>query len=225
MEAIPNRFKRGYNQPEIHDESIRYLTAHYNPGEFNERDYPVLIWLQSALAAKARKIFDLGGNIGLGYYSYKRFISYPEDIRWTVCEIEEIVKAGEAYSATVSSPGLSYTTRSTEAEDSDIFLTCGTLQYLDTTLADLLGKLQKKPSHLLINRVPMYEGETYFTIQNIIYTCTPYCIQNRSDFIDSLTSLGYELIDSWKDHRTLSIPFHPEKFVNGYHGFYLKFKP
>ena len=223
MKSIASGVRPGYNHPEIQDESVRYLTASYNPGEFNSRDYPVLVWLQSAFAKNVR-VFDLGGNIGLGYYAYKKFISYPESLSWTVCEIEEIVKAGIAYANGIASPGLSYTVNFFEAERADIFLTSGTLQYLNTTLADLLSQLQHHPPHLLINRIPLYEGKTFFTIQNIGYAHTPYLIQNRAEFVSSLISLGYELIDSWQDQRTLSIPFHSNRFVSGYCGFYFRQK-
>ena len=40
------------------------------------------------------------------------------------------------------------------AEGFDIFLTCGTLQYLEPSLSELLSKLQSQPQHLIINHVP-----------------------------------------------------------------------
>jgi putative methyltransferase (TIGR04325 family) len=101
-------------------------------------------------------------------------------------------------------------------------LTCGTLQYIEPSLSEMLGQLKTKPRHILINRVPFYDGEMFITLQNIGYAFCPYKIQNRAEFIASLASIGYELIDSWTLSRSCYIPFHPERFVRNYYGFYLR---
>ena len=59
-------------------------------------------------------------------------------------------------------------------------------------------------------------------ISNIGYAFTPYKIWNRDEFIATLKAVGYELIDSWSYNRTCSIPFHPDRFVNAYHGMYFR---
>jgi len=136
-----------------------------------------------------------------------------------------LIKAGEKIAKEMDSQGLSFTNDFREADGADILLTLGTLQYIEPSLAELLGQLGKKPIHLLISMVPFYDGESFITLQNVGYAFSPYKIQNRSEFIDSLTSLGYELIDSWEWDRTCSIPFHPELCVRAYHGFYFQINP
>ncbi len=67
--------------------------------------------------------------------------------------------------------------------------------------------------------MPLYNGETFLTLQNIGYSVCPYKIQNKTELINSLTAMNYKLIDSWENHRSCRIPFHPERFVSAYYGF------
>jgi putative methyltransferase (TIGR04325 family) len=221
--AIPRNYRIGFNQSVIHNDSVSKATANCEIGEFNPRDYPILFWLKSIIENDS-SIFDLGGSVGLGYYSYRKYITYPDNFSWIVQDVPEVVLAGKKLASQYDSPGLSYTIEFEDIEKADILLTCGTLQYLEPSLIELLQPLAVKPKHILINRIPSYDGQTYYTLQNIGFALTPYKIQNRSEFIKSLELIGYELIDSWHDNRTCVIPFHPDRFVSGYHGFYFRQK-
>lgn len=214
----------GYDQADIHEHSaVSELTACRTLGNLDPVDYPLLPWLKVALS-ESTTVFDFGGNVGVSYYAFQKHLHYPDSLRWIVCELPEIVKAGQKIACETDSRGLSFTTEFSEADGADILLTCGTLQYLEPSLADLLNQLCKKPGHLLINHVPFYNGDSFITLQNIGYAFSPYKIQNQTEFIASLVALGYELVDSWEFDRTCSIPFHPERFVKAYNGFYLRLK-
>jgi putative methyltransferase (TIGR04325 family) len=223
--AIPNNTGVGYNQPKFYSSSPQEniknieMIAKLNKGI----DYPVLVWLREAFNDSSR-VFDLGGNTGFGYYSYQKFMAFPQELSWKVCDLPEAVKAGREILKCIDSPGLSYTTNTQDAEGSEIFITCGSLQYLEPSLGDLLGQLTTLPRHLIIHHVPFYEGKEYYTFQNLLESYVPYKIQNQDAFLASLTAFGYELIDSWEIDRSCRIPFHPERFVRAYHGFYLKLK-
>jgi putative methyltransferase (TIGR04325 family) len=219
--AAPSSVAIGYEQEAIrYCESVAHLTARSRVGEMNDRDYPVLFWLRPLLA-DAGLVFDLGGNVGLQYFAYRAKTHVPGHVRWVVCEIPEVARAGMELAARREERALSFTTSFDEAERADILLSCGTLQYLDHDFAWSLGRLRKKPRHILLNRVPLYEGDTYVTLQNLGYAVTPYRVQNRRELLDSLTALGYLLVDTWKDGRHLDIPFHPKRRVTGYWGMYL----
>lgn len=83
--------------------------------------------------------------------------------------------------------------------------------------------LAEKPQHLLINRLPLYDGEQFVTLQNGGQVFYPQYVFNQSDFINSLIDLGYELVDRWEDHElTCIIPFHPDQSVHFYHGLYFR---
>ncbi|MDV2998475.1 MAG: hypothetical protein N5P05_000081 [Chroococcopsis gigantea SAG 12.99] len=209
--AISERKRCGYDQAGYF--SIAAV------GEFNPKDYPIIFWLQSVLTPKAT-IFDFGGRLGeTSYYAYRNYIHDPRDWCWTIYDVPEVVKVALPR---VKDDNLAFTFDFSDASGVDIFLTCGTLQYVEGDLNELLSGLEYKPTHILINRVPFYDGPEYFTLQNLCFALTPYKIQNRSQFIKSIESIGYELIDSWQDHRTVNIPFHGDRFVSGYHGFYFR---
>ncbi|OLP17089.1 hypothetical protein BST81_17165 [Leptolyngbya sp. 'hensonii'] len=229
--AVPPKLPSGYNHAEIHNTSLKHDIDINEIHPFKPIDYPVLVWL-GEIFKESSILFDLGGNTGYSYYAYRRFISYPPNVRWLICDVPEAVKVGNEFLTRFNSPGLSYTTNISDAEGTEIFFTCGTLQYLEPSLAALLSQLQTKPQHLIVHHVPFYEGEQYVTLQNLlivdpvdktqISSYTPYKIQNRTQFINSIVALGYELVDSWQKNRTCYIPFHPERAVDAYHGFYFR---
>lgn len=221
LESIPQRVKDSYNQPEFY--SSHHTLSVEEIGKFQPIDYPVLVWLREAFA-DSTTVFDWGGNTGYSYYAYQKYVPYPSSLSWAVCDLPEAVKAGNETLQRIHSPGLSYTTSATDAEGYEVLLTCGTLQYLEPSLAELLSQLKTKPRHLIIHHVPFHEGEQYFTLQNLLSSYVPYKIQNKTEFLASLNDLGYELIDSWEIDRTCRVPFHPECFVDAYHGFYLRQK-
>src|SRR5262249_6260688 len=74
----------GYNQELIANHpDPAMLTARQEIGRFDPRDYPLLVWLARALEDSSN-VFDLGGNVGLGWYAYRRFLRYPQTLRWLV---------------------------------------------------------------------------------------------------------------------------------------------
>jgi putative methyltransferase (TIGR04325 family) len=227
--SLPNAHI-GYSPlEEVDPTKMAQYSANRRIGQLDSVDYPVLPWLKIALEQGAH-LFDFGGNVGVSYYAFQSYINYPTNLRWVVCEIAAIAAAGEALIAELAqtgdrqTTGLSFTTEFAEAEGSDILFSMGALQYVETSLSQLLTPLKQRPQHLIINHVPFYDGETFVTLQNIGYGFAPYKIQNREAFLTSLYDLGYELIDEWKISRTCYIPFHPKRKVNAYYGFYLRSK-
>jgi putative methyltransferase (TIGR04325 family) len=231
LSATPSMISRGYSQcyekSGFYDVSTKERKKNMEKNieeinEFNKSiDYPVLVWLREAFTDSS-KVFDLGGNTGYGYHAYQKMIPYPSTLKWTICDLPQVVEAGQRILETTDSPGLTYTSNIADAEGSEIFITCGTLQYLEPSLGELLEKLAHKPRHLIVHNVPLCEGEEYFTHQNLMPAYVPYKIQNRGKFLASLNSLGYEIVDNWEINRVCRIPFHPERFVRAYHGFYLR---
>jgi len=65
--ALPKSGSSGYGQPVIasHPKPSE-LTACIGIGDFDQRDYPVLVWLAKAFETESN-VFDLGGNLGHAY--------------------------------------------------------------------------------------------------------------------------------------------------------------
>ena len=184
-----------------------------------DRDYPILLWLASCLN-ESTQILNLGGNAGFEYFTYGQFLHYPPGLRWLVWELPYAVKFGDHLAHTLDAPGLAFTTRLEDGSGADILLACGALQYFEQDLATCLKRLRTRPPRLFINRVALYEGETFYTVQSTFGSVTPYRIQNRQELIDSLADLGYHVVDCWYEEREVVIPFHPTRRVQKFYGFY-----
>jgi putative methyltransferase (TIGR04325 family) len=189
------------------------------PTHLRKRDYPILHWLGSCLNEDSR-ILNLGGNAGVEYFTYRQFLRFPPGLRWLVWELPHAVEFGEHLARAIDAPGLAFTTRLEDGNGADIVVTCGANHYFEQDLATCLKRLASLPPRLLINRIPLYEGDTFYTIQSTFGSAIPYRIQNRQEFVKSLTDIGYRMVDCWYDERELVIPFHPARNVHGFYGFY-----
>jgi len=184
-------------------------------------DYPVLFWLARLFESGASSVFDIGGHIGIGYYAYQRYLRYPEGLRWRVLDVPAVNAAGTAFAREHDKAGrLDFTDRPTDADGYDIVFASGSLQYLDYTLADLIGQLKQPPRHLVINLMPIHMSESFFTLQNMGTAFCPYRVMSEREFIDGLKARGYALQDRWENpDRRCKIAFRPEHSLDRYFGF------
>jgi putative methyltransferase (TIGR04325 family) len=188
---------------------------------FNPSDYPNLFWLSNILQP-GQTLFDFGGGVGQCYYLYQRFLHFPEQMRWVVCELQSFLDRGRQLAKERDAHGIEFTTRFQDGDGAAVFLSNGALQYIEADLGDMLAQLGTLPRHVLINRVPLYEGETYYTVQKSRHSYVPYKVMNLAAFIRGMERLGYEKTDQWYLPRYLRIPFHPQNFVANYWGFYFR---
>lgn len=214
----PRSRRAGYNQPEA--------PAFFLPRveQVSISDYPIFFYL-APLLKQGVSVFDLGGSVGISYYAYKPYLTYPPGLKWLVCEIPEMVSAGEKLLSERDRPGLAYTVDTKEAARSDVVLASGSLQYIETPLSALLSHSGKRPGHLLINRTPLTERKAFVTLQDLGPMVCAYQILNRGQLIESLAALGYELRDGWQCHEhACEIRYHPEQAVHPYSGLYFRLK-
>ena len=184
-------------------------------------DYPVMFWL-GRLIEPGTKVFDYGGHRGTNFYAYSRYLKYPEGFKWVVCDLPEIVKAGEELARRENRNEISFTTSFSDASGAQILLAAGSLQYIEEpSFAASLAALPVRPYHLLLNKLPLYDGKQIVTLQNGGPAFHPQYVFNRKDFIDSVCSAGYELIDQWDvPSHPGRIPFHPEASFRSHTGLY-----
>jgi putative methyltransferase (TIGR04325 family) len=203
----------------------REIAEFYRPriDDFNPSDYPVLFWL-SRLLPGARSVFELGGSVGMGYYAYRRYIPFPEKLRWIICEVPETARLGEEIARERNEMQLAFTDQRQVAEDTDIYATFGTLQYIEEPFAEIIGKLRMKPAHLLINRVPLCDVTPFITLQNNGCWFSPYKVDNQAAFVESIEALGYELEDRWEMNRPNNFLLAPGEPTPSYHGMYFRLK-
>lgn len=181
-------------------------------------DYPVLFWLQK-LITNDSSLLDFGGNVGTHYSQYRSYLDLPDAMRWTVFDLPEIVRVGKKNR---KDKHLSFTDDLANCPTADIVLASGVLQYIEDFSA-FINSLPQHPQHLIINRLPLYDGQKFVTLQNGGDVFYPQYVFNRADFIGSTERAGYRLVDEWIDRvDSCVIPFHSENSLSHYAGLYLE---
>jgi putative methyltransferase (TIGR04325 family) len=212
--AAPGR--TGYDHPEMagmYDDRI---------GHVRPEDYPAIYWLQRVLP-RASSVFDLGGHVGIAYYSYARYLDHPPELRWVVCDVPAVIERGAALARERGAAQLRFTGRFEDAAGCDVLLAEGSLQYLEPDLATLLAGLAARPRHIIVTKTPMLAGRQFVTLQNTHHSYNPYRVFDRQRFVDSLLGIGYELVDSWEDPGlSCRVPYRPGHSVGRYTGLYLR---
>jgi len=207
-------------------DSPEYTDHHADRADYvHAYDYPFLFWLGNLLSC-ARRIFDFGGNVGVHYYAYSKYLEFSEDLEWQVCELPNLVADGTRMATERGARNLTFTSRFEVADGSDILIAAGSIQYVEESLANQLARLVDKPEHLLLNKLPLYDGEPFVTLQNGGPVFVPQHVFNRTQFIASLAELGYAEVDEWEvPGFSCAIPFDPDHLVRTYSGLYLRRTP
>ena len=212
--AIPAGTRVGYDHA--------YLAGMYRDRMLKacESDYAVLFWLRDLLQPGTR-VFDFGGHVGVSWYGWRDYLHYPPGLRWTVCDVPAIALEGEALARERGAQGLDFTSTIADGAGADVLLSAGALQYVDLDLPALLAQLGSRPAHLLLNKLPVYDGATFVTVQSTGRAFHPYRIYNRDALVDGTTALGYRLVDAWRNsEQSCRIPLTRGRDIDAYSGFY-----
>ena len=186
-------------------------------------DYPVMWWLQRAFGEGAASVLDIGGSVGVHFHAYGRYLRMPPGLSWRVVEVPAIAAIGRDMAAQAGAAALSFASDLEQAlrEGDEIWIAAGSLQYFeDARPGDLLRRSRARPRHLLLNKLPLYDGEDYVTTQNIGSGCfAPAHVYNRRRFVDEVEGQGYVLRDQWQVlERSLYLPGFPERCVPSFSG-------
>lgn len=196
----------------------------YRLGKLNASDYASMWWLSQIIAANPL-VGDFGGNVGLEYYAFSRYLAFPAALRWLICDVPAVVECGRKIAAERQVSHVNFTTNFADLDGSDILHSSGTLQYVEDDIAGLIQPLARKPRHIILNRIPIHDREEFVTLQRIRGTLCPYRVFERGPFVESIEALGYELVDTWPCAEiTMRLLFHSEKELTSYSGFYLRLK-
>lgn len=185
-------------------------------------DYPVMFWLREAFESGARSVFDIGGSVGVQYYSYRRYMKFPSELVWRVSELPVVCRLGREYAQKQGATAMQFMeTLDVASIADDIWIAAGVLEFLEkTSLPDLLAQAAARPRYILLNKLPLWKGEQYVSTQNIgAGSFTAHYVFNREQFIDSVKAQGYELLDSWDvPERCYQDPLEPERDFANYSG-------
>jgi putative methyltransferase (TIGR04325 family) len=184
-------------------------------------DYPMLFWLSRILRPHG-VVFDYGGHLGTHFYAYAKYLDYPAGLRWRVYDLPVITRAGEELMRKEGAQGLEFTNTFELADGSDVLLAAGSLQYVEEPrLPLLLRRLAHPPAHLLLNKLPLYDGPDFVTLQNGGAAFHPQHVFNKRNFVEGLQAAGYRLKDEWRvETHPGYIPFHPDFSFPSHRGLY-----
>jgi len=195
-------------------------------GPMESSEYPLLYWLRP-LISQDIKIFDFGGYLGGAFHQFRPYLNYPSTLRWIVCDVPAVVRAGEALARRGRELQLEFTADPADADGTDVLIAAGSLQYLEPGfLQKLLKKLRLPPEHIFVHRTPMHPAAGYVTLQtfndgNGPVFC-PYSVPHEGTFAKDLQRIGYEQVDTWSKPRVLDVPFQPECRLEEYSGMYFR---
>lgn len=170
-------------------------------------------------------VADYGGSIGLTYYGYTSRNDFPATAKWIVVEVPSLVISGQEVALSRNAANLEFISNLESLPDCDILHSAGALQFIEDGVPGFLEKLQTLPQHILLNKVPLTDAESFWTVHNFGASISPYRIYNKSEFLDYFHKFGYEIKDRWEvPDFSCDIPFHPEKSVLRCQGFHLCLK-
>jgi putative methyltransferase (TIGR04325 family) len=188
---------------------------------FQVEDYALLFWLSKILKTDS-VVLELGGSIGHFFYSIQRYHSCAAGVRWIVAELAAAVRLGTEIAQERGEARLTFLESSeiATAQPSDVFLTAGTLQYLEDPVWKILKSLAAFPSHVLIHNLPVHSTRNHWTLQRLKLCEVPYQIYSHTELVREMTNLGYRHVTDWSTPRQIEIPFHRDMQIEGYLGFY-----
>lgn len=207
------------------DEAIHASEYDDRLGRVFPYDYPVLFWLQQIFAgAPALDLVDIGGHVGVHYYAYGNLARFPPGLKWRVIEVDAVAKAGRERAERVGAKGLAFSTSLEALEPADIVISAGALHYVERPLLwDTIARAHTKPAHVLLNKVPLYDGEDFVSLQNIGAGFSPHYVWNRREFVRRFERLGYRLVDDWSVlERHFELFDDPVHSFGAYSGLYLR---
>jgi len=187
----------------------------------DEHDYPALYWVSRAFADGMRSVFDVGGSVGIKYFAYSRLLPFPDDVRWKVQDMPAVSERGRAFATEHGvADRLSFTSRFEDGDGSDVLFASGALQYLPSSLAELLGRLQRPPRRIVVNTTAIHPTRSFFTLNSIGTAYCAYRVQAHGQFVREVTQAGYTLRDHWRNPaKYMRIPFAEGLDLDTYSGY------
>ncbi len=187
-------------------------------------DYATLFHMNRILS-KAVSIFDLGGNVGNLFYCFAQYLDFPQELKWTVCDVPEMNAIGRQLALERHEHRLRFTDSLQDAEGADVFLASGSSHYFEAPLPELLRSLNRRPKHVILNRSPVTNRPPVVTIQDGRTYLVACKIHNIDEIMHGFESLNYVCVDSWTaSDLSLSIPFYPECSARAYRGFFFRLR-
>ncbi len=183
-------------------------------------DYPCLFWISDSLRSGAKSLVDLGGGVGTKYLAFRKVLEIAQDVDWLVVDVPDALAVGRQLASERGTPNVpGFADRWQEADGVDILFVSGCLQYLPLTLAQMLATCTRPPGRVIVNTTPLHTSRSYFTIDRVGPSYLPYRVQARDEFVTSVVSAGYHVVDQWLNcGKSLTVPFERGLDIEHYSG-------
>jgi putative methyltransferase (TIGR04325 family) len=184
-------------------------------------DYPSLYWLTRSWHEGLRSVFDIGGAIGIKFIAFRDAHKTFGDLAWRVCDVPAMAAHGEELARERGDAAqLTFTSRYEDGDGLDILFASGVLQYLPTTLAEIVAGYARKPRRIIINTAAIHPEFDFFTVNSIGTAFCPYRVQTQATVTRGLTRLGYRLREAWiNPDKPLVLPNDAARSLRHYSGY------
>lgn len=202
-------------------ESAEYVAWHLDR-EAATSDYAAFFYLRDRML-NAKRIFDLGGNVGNLYYCYRDYLPLRDDATWTVFDLPENIARGRTIATARKARHLRFIDDLRDIGDVDLFIASGSLHYFDRPLPQLLSDLGRLPPYLLINRTPLTDAQDFAVVQDAGSVRVACKLYNREKLIADFGRLGYSVLGQWKvAEYGIPVLDRPSSSVVAYTGMFLE---
>lgn len=217
LASLPSHRRAAYDSDDVAEVNFAAMTQRM------AWDYPVIYWISTLLQKSPQShlsILDAGGHMGTKYMAFADLIPI-QDLTWMVYDLPAILRAARSLQANGTVPEkVRFIDAPGAAGQVDMLLASGLLQYLDISLAELLGQMTAPPRYVLLNKVAVRDGDSIVTLEKIGPAMVPYHIRAKPAFEASLADLGYRIRDQWPipdlSHRISTHPWLPASQSKGY---------
>ncbi|GGC71899.1 methyltransferase, TIGR04325 family [Chelatococcus reniformis] len=204
-------------------EGTRPAASPAPPKVLQTSQFAVMLWLMKLLHSRGT-VTDLGGAGGGFYELCVQYGLLDRLTRWHVVDMPEVVKRGNERHRALGSSKISFGTDLKAAPRADILLALGSLQCMADPLGErgpgILEGVRASSDVVLINKVPLIDGDDVWTAQNYLSSASPYRLFNRRKFFAYFERHGYRVVDRWAvPELAIEIPFHPERVMTELEGF------
>ena len=167
--------------------------------------YPVLFWLSRGWG-EYRHVLDFGGHRGSLFYSGRRLMGPGPE--WTVFDVPAVVREGRRTASARGVEGLRFEDDLGRVEGVDLVVAAGSLQYVEDTAEEWLGRIGGAPRHVIVSTTPFHPSREFVTLSNMGTAYCPYKIRREGEFFDDLRRLGYEAVEEWHHPgKRCDVPF------------------
>lgn len=181
-------------------------------------DLAAMFFLRDMLPS-CRRLFDLGGNVGHLYYYYAPYLTYRDDLVWQVLDLPRNMERGRALALERRAPHLFFAEGWPDASGADVLLCSGAMHYFPRPLSGMVAELAEPPRHVLVNRVPLTDGEPFAAVQERPGFRVACMVHNRQALVEGFAALGYGLRGAWRvPDLSLVARGHPRFCVPAYSG-------